>query len=169
MPLKDTAARDAAFHARYLRHRDEISVKRRRAREVRWHDEIAALPAFGWRDVPGWIGILQAHVSGAIRSLEPVAGRRVGRIYASKFNPHTGYVAISPRRAGKRLYLAVHRLVCLAFHGEPPTPEHQVNHKDGDKTNNAADNLEWVTPIENMEHARRLGLHDPTAPRRIKH
>lgn len=46
----------------------------------------------------------------------------------------------------------VHRLICTAFHGEPPSPDSQVNHKDGDKANNAASNLEWTTPLENVRH-----------------
>ena len=47
----------------------------------------------------------------------------------------------------------VHRLVALAFLGSPPTPSHQVNHLDGDKTNNIPENLEWVTPRQNLLHA----------------
>lgn len=54
----------------------------------------------------------------------------------------------------------VHRIVCRAWHGPPPTPKHQVNHIDGDKTNNHPENLEWVTPTENMRHAWRTGLMD---------
>ena len=47
----------------------------------------------------------------------------------------------------------VHRLVARSFLGQPPSPEHShVNHKDGDKQNNAAANLEYVTPAENMSH-----------------
>ena len=46
----------------------------------------------------------------------------------------------------------VHRLICIAFHGEPPLPNSQVNHKDGNKANNAAGNLEWTTPLENVRH-----------------
>ena len=53
---------------------------------------------------------------------------------------------------GSRLE-SVHRLVALAFFGPPPSSEHShVNHKDGDKQNNAAFNLEYVTPAENMVH-----------------
>ena len=48
---------------------------------------------------------------------------------------------------------SVHRLVALAFLGPPPSPHRSyVNHKDGDKANNAVSNLEYVTPAENRAH-----------------
>lgn len=43
----------------------------------------------------------------------------------------------------------VHRLVALAFHGEPTTAAMQVAHNDGDKHNNRPDNLRWATAAEN--------------------
>ena len=48
----------------------------------------------------------------------------------------------------------IHRLVAKAFLPPPPSDKHtQVNHKDGDPANNRADNLEWVTPAENVQHS----------------
>lgn len=62
--------------------------------------------------------------------------------------------------AGKRRTCSTHRLLALAFLGSPPTPRHQVNHKNGIKTDNRIENIEWVTPKENMDHAAELGLLD---------
>lgn len=54
---------------------------------------------------------------------------------------------------------AVHRLVCIAFHGQPPK-DHEVAHLDGNRMNNAQNNLAWVTHSENEKHKQIHG----TAP-----
>lgn len=54
----------------------------------------------------------------------------------------------------------IHRLVAVAF---IPNPEGkaEINHIDGNKTNNCASNLEWCSRLENMRHAKNeLGSYD---------
>ena len=65
-----------------------------------------------------------------------------------------GYARLSVALACRRhRHLYVHQLVVRAFLGPPPTSEHsQINHKDGDKANNAVCNLEYATPRENRTH-----------------
>lgn len=57
----------------------------------------------------------------------------------------------------KRKNAKVHRLVATAFL-ENPMDKPQVNHIDGDPSNNAVDNLEWATPVENVRHSIATGL-----------
>lgn len=63
-----------------------------------------------------------------------------------------GYVYVSVQQGGKRRNYLLSRLVANHF---IPNPENktQVNHKDGNKSNNSVDNLEWVTSLENIHHA----------------
>ena len=65
----------------------------------------------------------------------------------------TGYSYVQYSFRGLHRGERVHRLIARAFLGPPPTSEHtHVNHKDGIKHNNAANNLEYVTPSENRAH-----------------
>lgn len=79
-----------------------------------------------------------------------------------------GYLTIGFRVKGKTKRKYVHRIVAEAFL-ENPTNAPEVNHKDGVKTNNSVENLEWVTRSENMTHSYRLGLRNHKPPRRGKH
>lgn len=65
----------------------------------------------------------------------------------------TGYMEIATVR--------VHRIVAMAFHGEPPTKEHVVDHIDTNKRNNRLENLRWVTRLENV-------LLNPITAKRIE-
>ena len=60
-------------------------------------------------------------------------------------------------RHGKRIKQTLHRLVALAF-CEGYEPNLTVNHIDGNKTNNAPGNLEWISLAKNTEHQWRTGL-----------
>ena len=48
-----------------------------------------------------------------------------------------------------------HNLMCTAFHGEKPSPGHEVDHIDLDPTNNRPDNLRWLTHKENISYIIR--------------
>ena len=74
-----------------------------------------------------------------------------------------GYLVVGLWRDGKRKQKYVHRLVAIAFLGPPPSPKHEVNHKNGDKTDNRVENLEWATHSENGLHTHRVLGHE--APR----
>ena len=59
----------------------------------------------------------------------------------------------------KAMNRKTHRLVALAWLGDPPSELHnQINHKDGNPLNNYIDNLEWVTHSQNQRHAVETGL-----------
>lgn len=67
-----------------------------------------------------------------------------------------GYLRIN---LGESRALAVHRLVATTFIQNPEN-KREVNHKDGDKTNNCVSNLEWSTSSENKQHAFDTGLRE---------
>lgn len=68
-----------------------------------------------------------------------------------------GYLIFGHCVNGKRKNILVHRAVAEAFLGPCPSGM-QVNHKDGNKTNNRVDNLEYVTVSGNAKHAIKMGL-----------
>lgn len=61
----------------------------------------------------------------------------------------SGYLNVVLFRNGKRWDVGVHRLVALAWIGEPPSSDHEVAHGDGNRTNNVVGNLRWATRKEN--------------------
>jgi len=69
-----------------------------------------------------------------------------------------GYRGVLLRKDGKTIRRNVHRLVAATFL-DNPNAFPVVNHIDGNKQNNNADNLEWCTFSANMKHAVLLGLH----------
>ena len=73
------------------------------------------------------------------------------------FKTKTGYLYVKLWINNKNKAEFIHRAVAKAY---IPNPENkpEVNHKDGIKTNNCVDNLEWVTSKENKIHARKYGL-----------
>lgn len=72
-----------------------------------------------------------------------------------------GYMTYRVVVKGEKKHLKAHRMMLVAWVGDMPGLV--VNHKDGDKRNNALANLEWCTVAENNAHAIATGLFDPHA------
>jgi len=105
-------------------------------------------PCETWRAVTG----LPYEVSdlGRVRRTGAGRGAAPGRLVATRLI-NTGYVRVALWVENRRTEHLVHRLVAAAFCDEGPAGA-EVNHKDGDKLNNVAANLEWVTRSENIRH-----------------
>ena len=103
-----------------------------------------------WDYVPRFKNMVQVSTLGRIKSFYRYsAGKIIQCIDIDCF----GYARV--RIKGKRY--KIHRLAAETF---IPNPEdkREVNHKDGNKLNNRADNLEWATRSENQKHAYKIGL-----------
>ena len=109
-----------------------------------------------WLPVVGYEGIYDINGIGDVKRVGPGPGVRVGRILKQTTN-NCGYKTVHLSHNGETQILKVHSMVANAFIG--PRPEgKQVNHIDGNKMNNSAENLEYLTPSENIYHAYANGF-----------
>jgi hypothetical protein len=81
---------------------------------------------------------------GGVRSNEP-------KILVPR-EKNNNYKFICLRENGKLIDKSIHRLVAEVFIPNPDNKS-QINHIDRNRGNNRADNLEWVTPTENIRHS----------------
>lgn len=85
-----------------------------------------------------------------------VVGKRVKKRMKGGIDKK-GYVRLSISIGTKQLTIKEHRIIAQKFVPNPYNKP-QVNHKNGDKTDNKPENLEWVTNFENSDHAMKMGL-----------
>lgn len=122
-----------------------------------------------WKDIPNYEGLYQVSNLGDVRSLDRVVivKSKTGISYSQirkgkilKPSDNGGYLYVNLCKDCVSTTHFIHRLVAEAFVINVDTNIYvEVNHKNGNKHRNVFNNLEWVTPSENMQHAIRLGLN----------
>lgn len=104
-----------------------------------------------WKDIVGYEGLYQMSNLGRIRN---------NSIELKQYTQF-GYNSVGLWKDKKCKKFRVHRLVAQAFIPNPHNFPH-INHKDGDKSNNNVDNLEWCTYQYNIQHSFANGLQTPS-------
>lgn len=100
----------------------------------------------------------------SISDIGEVRNDKTQKILSQRTQQGYKHVTLAINKKGKSF--RVHRLVALAF---IPNPDNKpfVNHIDGCRSNNNVNNLEWVTPSENTQHAVRTGLMLPSKEKAV--
>lgn len=122
------------------------------------YDEFSEL----WWDIPGWEGYYQINLNREIKRLGRFVANKWGRKswikerLLSPYRHKTGYMYVVFCVGNKQQDEKVHRLMGRTFIPNPLNKPH-INHIDHDPGNNNIENLEWVTPTENMQHSAKAG------------
>jgi hypothetical protein len=121
-----------------------------------------------WKNVVGYEDCYEVSNLGNVRSIKRMvertspAGGKSFYTYNSKMLKtcitKKGYLRLGLHLNDVKNNHQIHRLVASAFIDNPENKE-QVNHKNGIKSDNRVENLEWVTNSENLKHSMETGLY----------
>lgn len=103
---------------------------------------------------------------GQVRRRTASVGTYAGRIMSPVPGEH-GHLRVGLIVDGALRKFQVHRLVCLAFHGEAPSEQHVAAHRNGDPADNRVENVRWATQKENIADISVYG--PPRAEERASH
>ena len=119
-----------------------------------------------WKDIKGYEGLYQVSNLGNVKKIKnkkyninkkEVEEKEINK-YISIGKHKLGYKNVKlTDKNGIRKNLFLHRIIAEAF-VENPNNFNIINHKDGDKSNNNINNLEWTTQKDNVNHAWKNGL-----------
>jgi hypothetical protein len=119
-----------------------------------------------WKDITGFEGYYQLSNLANLRSVDRVSvdtrGRPSnlkGRLILGRKISNKGYLNVALSKCGVKKHIIIHSTVASLF-SHKTADATQVNHKDGNKRNNVASNLEWVTGVENIAHSIVSGLRN---------
>lgn len=119
-----------------------------------------------WKDIPGYEGIYQASNYGSIRTADnkTTYDKRHGirhwkqRVLKPK-KDRQNCLRVSLWKDGKSRDFLLARLVCTTWHENLINTDYTVNHIDGNRLNNNAENLEWLSRADNIRHGFNTGLY----------
>lgn len=115
-----------------------------------------------WRDIPFFEGYYQCSNTGKVKSLRREVIHPKGNYFTTErvlkaTKTKNGYMIVTLSVRGWNRSTYIHKIIATVFLGNP-SGAREINHKNGDKTDNNVHNLEWCSHSANMIHAFENGM-----------
>ncbi len=148
-----------AYHRQYMRDRRDriipISI-------------VANLDGEIWKPVPGFAESYASSNLGRVQRVTACRNRRGPHVLSQCCGNISPYPRVTLAVNGTMKTFTVHTLIAASFLGPRPVGM-VINHKDGDPTNNAVDNLEYCTQLQNIRHSIAAGRSNPADTAKYQH